>query len=378
MNYIEELGKKAKAASRELLKIGTKTKNDVLFAIADELINKKEEIKAANKIDMENGKKNGMAFSLLDRMELTDSRIEGMAQSLREMAMFPDPIGEVITGWNHKNGMNIVKKRVPLGVIGMIYESRPNVTVDAAGLAIKSSNAIILRGSEDALNSNIYLNNLLNRVADAHGLPKNTVQLVEKPERELVMDLIRADKYIDVIIPRGGKGLKRFIIENATIPMIETGAGICHIFVDETADIKQALPIIENAKVQRPSVCNAIETTLATRSYSRLVLRAQAMGYTVHLMFFWLNSVNLAEERVAKRVSRGGHNIAKDVIKRRYHLGLHNLFEVFIPIVDEWIIVDNSITPREILAESAPNKVEIIHNKVKFEKLKDYGKRETI
>jgi len=269
MNYIEELGKKAKAASRELLKIGTKTKNDVLFAIADELINKKEEIKAVNKIDMENGKKNGMAFSLLDRMELTDSRIEGMAQSLREMAMFPDPIGEVVTGWNHKNGMNIAKKRVPLGVIGMIYESRPNVTVDAAGLAIKSSNAIILRGSEDALNSNIYLNSLLNRVADAHGLPKNTVQLVEKPERELVKDLIRADKYIDVIIPRGGKGLKRFIIENATIPMIETGAGICHIFVDETADIQQALPIIENAKVQRPSVCNSMETLLVHQAVAR-------------------------------------------------------------------------------------------------------------
>ena len=244
MSYIEELGEKAKIASRELLRIGTKTKNDVLLAIADELINKKEEIKAANKIDLEKGEKNGLSFALLDRMTLTDSRIEGMAQSLREMAAFPDPIGEVVTGWNHKNGMSITKKRVPLGVIGMIYESRPNVTVDAAGLAIKSSNAIILRGSEDALNSNIYLNNLLNRVADAHGLPKNTVQLVEKPDRELVKDLIRADKYIDVIIPRGGKGLKRFIIENATIPMIETGAGICHIFVDETADIKQALPII--------------------------------------------------------------------------------------------------------------------------------------
>jgi len=235
MSYIEELGEKAKIASRELLKIGTKTKNDVLLAIADELINKKEEIKAANKIDLEKGEKNGLSFALLDRMTLTDSRIEGMAQSLREMAVFPDPIGEVVTGWNHKNGMSITKKRVPLGVIGMIYESRPNVTVDAAGLAIKSSNAIILRGSEDALNSNIYLNNLLNRVADAHGLPKNTVQLVEKPDRELVK-------------------------------------GICHIFVDETADIKQALPIIENAKVQRPSVCNAIETTLIHENIAKEIL----------------------------------------------------------------------------------------------------------
>ena len=272
MSYISELGKKAKIASRELIKIGTKTKNDVLFAIADELIAKKEEIKAANKIDLENGEKNGISFALLDRMTLTDGRIEGMAQSLREMAMFPDPIGEVVTGWNHKNGMSIAKKRVPLGVIGMIYESRPNVTVDAAGLAIKSSNAIILRGSEDALNSNIYLSKLLNRVANAHGLPENAVQLVEKPERELVKDLIRADKFIDVIIPRGGKGLKRFIIENATIPMIETGAGICHIFVDETADIKQALPIIQNAKVQRPSVCNAIETALIHENVAKAIL----------------------------------------------------------------------------------------------------------
>ena len=272
MSYISELGKKAKIASRELIKIGTKTKNDVLFAIADELIAKKEEIKAANKIDLENGEKNGISFALLDRMTLTDGRIEGMAQSLREMAMFPDPIGEVVTGWNHKNGMSIAKKRVPLGVIGMIYESRPNVTVDAAGLAIKSSNAIILRGSEDALNSNIYLSKLLNRVANAHGLPENAVQLVEKPERELVKDLIREDKFIDVIIPRGGKGLKRFIIENATIPMIETGAGICHIFVDETADIKQALTIIENAKVQRPSVCNAIETALIHENVAKAIL----------------------------------------------------------------------------------------------------------
>ncbi len=272
MSYINELGKKAKIASRELIEIGTKTKNDVLFAIADELIAKKEEIKAANKIDLENGEKNGISFALLDRMTLTDGRIEGMAQSLREMAMFPDPIGEVVTGWNHKNGMSIAKKRVPLGVIGMIYESRPNVTVDAAGLAIKSSNAIILRGSEDALNSNIYLSKLLNRVANAYGLPENTVQLVEKPERELVKDLIRADEFIDVIIPRGGKGLKRFIIENATIPMIETGAGICHIFVDETADIKQALPIIENAKVQRPSVCNAIETALIHENIAKAIL----------------------------------------------------------------------------------------------------------
>ena len=179
MSYIEELGEKAKIASKKMLTLDTKTKNRALLAIADELINKKDEIKAANKIDLENGKASGLSFALLDRLELTDSRIEGMAQSLREIAAFVDPIGEILTGWNHENGMSIAKKRVPLGVIGMIYESRPNVTIDSAGLSIKSSNAVILRGSSNAINSNIYLNKLFNKVGEKAGLPKNSVQLIE-------------------------------------------------------------------------------------------------------------------------------------------------------------------------------------------------------
>ena len=252
--------------------LDTKTKNNALCAIADELIEKKEEIKAANKIDLENGKKSGLSFALLDRMELTDARIEGMAQSLREIAAFTDPIGEILTGWNHKNGMSIAKKRVPLGVIGMIYESRPNVTIDAAGLCLKSSNAVILRGSENAINSNIYLNKLFNEVGKKAGVPENSVQLIEKPERELVKEMITLNEYIDVLIPRGGKGLKKFMIENATIPVIETGAGVCHVFVDESADIEMALPIIENAKTQRPSTCNSIETVLVHKNIASEIL----------------------------------------------------------------------------------------------------------
>nr|WP_314080571.1 glutamate-5-semialdehyde dehydrogenase [uncultured Leptotrichia sp.] len=270
--YIEEMGKKAKIASQKLLTLDTKIKNNALRAIADEIIEKKEEIKAANKIDLENGKKAGLSFALLDRMELTDTRIEGMAQSLREIAAFTDPIGEILTGWNHKNGMSIAKKRVPLGVIGMIYESRPNVTIDAAGLCLKSSNAVILRGSENAINSNIYLSRLFSEVGKKAGIPENSVQLIEKPERELVKEMITLNEYIDVLIPRGGKGLKKFMIENATIPVIETGAGVCHVFVDESADIEMALPIIENAKTQRPSTCNSIETVLVHKNIASEIL----------------------------------------------------------------------------------------------------------
>ena len=271
-NYMEEMGKKAKIAARKLLTIDSKTKNNALLKIADELIYKKEEIKDVNKIDIKNGKEAGLSFALLDRLELTDSRIEAMAQSLREMAVFSDPIGEIVSGWRHKNGISIEKKRVPLGVIGMIYESRPNVTIDSAGLALKSSNAVILRGSSNAINSNIFLNKLFNEAGRKAGLPDNSVQLIESTDRDMVKEMITLDKYIDVLIPRGGKGLKKFIIENATIPVIETGAGVCHVFVDESAKIDMALPIIENAKIQRPSTCNSIETVLIHRNVAKNIM----------------------------------------------------------------------------------------------------------
>ncbi|MBQ3438295.1 MAG: glutamate-5-semialdehyde dehydrogenase, partial [Fusobacterium sp.] len=271
-NYIEEMGKKAKEATKKLLLLGTQTKNNILLAVAEELILKKEEIKVANKIDLDNGKKNGLSYALLDRLELTDKRIEGMAQSLKEMAAFIDPIGEILTGWKHKNGLSIEKKRVPLGVIGMIYESRPNVTIDSAGLALKSSNAIILRGSASAINSNIYLNKLFNEVGLKYGLPENAIQLIESTDRELVKDMITLNKYIDVIIPRGGKELKKFILDNATIPVIETGAGVCHVYIDETANLDTSLRIVENAKTQRPSTCNSIETVLIHKNVAKNIL----------------------------------------------------------------------------------------------------------
>ena len=260
--YILELGKKAKEASKKLAIIDTNTKNAVLTAVAEALIEKKELIKAENKKDLEYGKEKGISSALLDRLELTDSRIDGMAKSLIEIANFKDPVGEILEGWKHPDGMQILKQRVPLGVIGMIFESRPNVTIDSAGLALKSSNAIILRGGSDAINSNKVLKNIFMEEGKKQGLPDGAVQLIENTDREIVKDFIRLNKYIDVIIPRGGKGLKNFIIGNATVPVIETGAGLCHIFVDESADIKKAIPIIENAKTQRCSTCNTIETLL--------------------------------------------------------------------------------------------------------------------
>ena len=270
--YIEEMGKKAKEASKKLLTLDTRTKNKVLVMIAEELINKKEEIKEANRLDLENGKKEGLSFALLDRLELTDKRIEAMSQGLMEIAAFTDPIGEILSGWKHKNGMTIEKKRVPLGVLGIIYESRPNVTIDSAGLAIKSSNAVILRGSANAINSNIYLSRLFNETGVKAGLPENSVQLIENTDRALVNEMVKMNQYIDVLIPRGGKGLKKFIIENATIPVIETGAGVCHVFVDESAKMDNVLPIIKNAKTQRPSTCNSIETVLIHKNIAEKIL----------------------------------------------------------------------------------------------------------
>ena len=270
--YIVELGKKAKEASKKLMIIDTNTKNAVLTAVSKALIEKKELIKAENKKDLEYGKEKGISSALLDRLELTDSRIDGMAKSLIEIANFKDPVGEILEGWKHPDGMQILKQRVPLGVIGMIFESRPNVTIDSAGLALKSSNAIILRGGSDAINSNKVLKNIFMEEGKKYGLPDGAVQLIENTDREIVTDFIRLNKYIDVIIPRGGKGLKNFIIGNATVPVIETGAGLCHIFVDESADIEKAVPIIENAKTQRCSTCNTIETLLVHENAAEKLL----------------------------------------------------------------------------------------------------------
>lgn len=262
MNEILEICKRAKAACGELLRLDSRAKFEILNAVADELLAQKEAIKAANAKDLANGEKSGLSLALLDRLRLTDARIEAMAQGVREVAGFAEVVGENLGGWSHPNGMQISRVRVPLGVLGIIYESRPNVSIDAAALALKSGNAAILRGSASALNSNIFLVNLFNKAGAKFGLPTGAVQLVESADREVVAQMAKMSEYIDVLIPRGGKNLKDFIAQNATVPIIMTGAGVCHIFVDESANLKQAAKIIKNAKTQRPSVCNAVECVL--------------------------------------------------------------------------------------------------------------------
>ena len=262
MNEILDICKHAKAACGELLRLDSKAKFEILNAVADELLAQKDAIKAANAKDLVSGEKSGLSLALLDRLRLTDARIEAMAQGVREVAGFAEVVGENLGGWSHPNGMQISRVRVPLGVLGIIYESRPNVSIDAAALALKSGNAAILRGSASALNSNIFLVNLFNEAGAKFGLPTGAVQLVESPEREVVAQMAKMSEYIDVLIPRGGKSLKDFIAQNATVPIIMTGAGVCHIFVDESANLKQAAKIIKNAKTQRPSVCNAVECVL--------------------------------------------------------------------------------------------------------------------
>jgi glutamate-5-semialdehyde dehydrogenase len=257
-----EKGKKARAAALVLATSNTNIKNTALLAMANALVANAGEIIAANKTDVETGRVNGMTESLIDRLSLNENRIAEMAKGLREVAALPDPIGEVIEGWTRPNGLRIRKVRVPLGVVGIIYEARPNVTADAAGLCLKSGNAVLLRGGKEALHSNRTIVAVMARAAEKSGVPDGAIQLIENPNREAATAMMRANGLIDVLIPRGGAGLIQSVIQNATVPVIETGVGNCHLYLDATADKKMATDICINAKVQRPSVCNAIETLL--------------------------------------------------------------------------------------------------------------------
>ena len=271
MRIIDEMGAKAKAASRTLAVAGEK-KNDALKAIAKALIENQDKIIEANKLDLENGEKNGLSAALIDRLRLDEGRIKGVADGVLEVAALPDPIGKVISGSTRPNGMEIRRVRVPLGVIGIIFESRPNVTVDAAVLCLKSGNACILRGGKEAINSNKCLAYIMQDAIESAGLDKNCVQLIEDTTRQSSVELMELTEYLDVLIPRGGKGLIRAVVENAKVPVIETGAGNCHVFVDESADIDMAANIIYNAKTSRPSVCNAIETILVHENIAEKAL----------------------------------------------------------------------------------------------------------
>lgn len=262
MSYIDELGAAAKKAEREMIKAGTLQKNAALRAIYEKLLNSKETILKENARDIENAKINGMSDAMIDRLTLTDARIEGMAEGVLQIISLKDPIGEVVGGEELLNGLKIVKKRVPLGVIGIIFESRPNVTVDAAALCLKAGNVCILRGGSDAIYSNKCLVKLMREAVEESGLCADIIQLVADTSRLVANELMKADKYIDVLIPRGGGGLIHSVMQNSTIPVIQTGEGNCHVYVDRFADIEMAVNIVNNAKTQRPSVCNAIENVI--------------------------------------------------------------------------------------------------------------------
>ena len=252
----------AKKAAGKLAITSTAIKNKAMMAMAQALLDKQEEILAANAVDMEAAAAKGMKTSMLDRLKLTPERIAGMAEGLEQVAALPDPIGNVVGGSRLANGLSITKVRVPLGVIGIIYEARPNVTADAVGLCLKSGNAVILKGGSEAMQSNIAIANILSEAAEAAGIPKGSVQFVDTSDRQAVNDLIHMNGLVDVVIPRGGAGLIKTVVMNATVPVIETGAGVCHTFIDASANVEMAMKICYNAKVQRPSVCNAMETLL--------------------------------------------------------------------------------------------------------------------
>ena len=258
---IDVMGLNAKRAARQLAVAGEK-KDAALRAIASALAEKTPQIIEANRLDIENAERNGLTPALIDRLRLDEGRINGMAVGVLEVAALPDPIGTVISGSRRPNGLEITKVRVPLGVIGMIYESRPNVTVDAAALCLKSGNAVILRGGKEAINSNKCLAGIMQDALEETGLDRYCIQLIEDTSRQSSVELMELTEYLDVLIPRGGKGLIKAVVENAKVPVIETGAGNCHVFVDESADTDMAANIIYNAKTSRPSVCNAIETIL--------------------------------------------------------------------------------------------------------------------
>ncbi len=266
MMTLQQMGQNARAAARVLGTAGTKEKNAALHAMADALLAHTAEILSANASDIAAARENGMRDALIDRLALNEERVRGMANGLREVAALTDPVGEVVDGYRRPNGLAIRKVRVPMGVIGIIYEARPNVTADAAALCLKSGNATLLRGGKEAIRSNTAVVAALREGITAAGLPADAVQLLSDTSREAANAMMRMNDCLDVLIPRGGAGLIRAVVENATVPVIQTGVGNCHVYVDETADLTMATNIIVNAKASRPSVCNAAETLLVHRA----------------------------------------------------------------------------------------------------------------
>ncbi|MBC9783883.1 glutamate-5-semialdehyde dehydrogenase [Heliobacterium chlorum] len=272
MNLVTELalkGKQAKDAAYKLASISSQIKDKALEAMAYALVAQEEEILAANALDVEAGRNKGMSNALLDRLMLNKKRLEEMAEGLYALVSLPDPIGEVVRQWRRPNGLEIGQVRVPLGVVGIIYEARPNVTVDAAGLCLKTGNAVLLRGGSEAIRSNTAIVKVIAAAAEEAGLPSGSIQLVEDTSREVAQQMMTMNKYLDVLIPRGGSGLIQTVVKNATVPVIETGVGNCHVYVDSHADLDMAENIVINAKTHRPGVCNAMETLLVHQDVAR-------------------------------------------------------------------------------------------------------------
>ncbi len=269
---ILEQGKKAKEAARELAGLSSETKDMVLVAMAELIVKRQNLILKANQRDLREAREKGLAASLLDRLLLTEDRIESMAEGLKKIASLPDPVGEISEIVTRPNGLQVGKMRSPLGVVGIIYEARPNVTVDATGLCLKAGNSVLLRGGSEAILSNQALVQVLKEALIERGLSENSVQLIQSTDRDAVLVMAKMDQYLDVIIPRGGQQLIKRVIEVATVPVIQTGVGNCHIYLDERADLEKAIPIVKNAKCQRPGVCNALETLLVHQSIAATVL----------------------------------------------------------------------------------------------------------
>lgn len=259
---LEQMGKAAKAASWALAQLSGKQKNQALTRIANLLEQNSAPILAANELDIAKAREQGTSEAMLDRLLLTQARLESIAADVRKVCQLADPVGEVIDGGVLESGLRLERRRVPLGVVGVIYEARPNVTVDVASLCLKTGNAVILRGGKETHNTNVAMVRVIQQALSECGLPQAAIQAIDNPDRALVNELLKMDRYVDILIPRGGAGLHRLCREQSTIPVITGGIGVCHIFVDETADLHKALPVIRNAKVQRPSVCNAVETLL--------------------------------------------------------------------------------------------------------------------
>lgn len=282
MSYTQELGKRAKAAEAFISSASTMQKNKALAAISKALIENSSLIIAENAKDIAAAKENGMSEAKQDRLMLDASRIEGIAKGVDQIIALGDPIGEIIGGGNLPNGLQIIKTRVPLGVIGIIFESRPNVTVDAAALCLKTGNVVILKGGKEAINSNICLGKIMREAVESAGLPADIIQVVENTDRETTNELMRLNGYVDVIIPRGSANLIQAVVRNATVPVIETGAGNCHVYVDASADLDMAVEITDNAKTQRPSVCNAIESLLVHKDVAEKFLPMIAERFKSH------------------------------------------------------------------------------------------------